>query len=122
MRVSARNKRIVELENRIREDILELEGHVAVSERMSREVESRVKEVLGIEVPLRGDLIEEHQLSICGSWFIPYVSLEGNPDILTVEFTGKTWVEDTKRLCLECNALRNQGCTVMLEDMIWTQK
>lgn len=122
MRVSARNSRIVELEKRIREDILELEGHVAVNERMGREVEGRVREVLGIEVPLRGELIEEHQLSICGSWFVPYVSLEGKPDILTVEFSGKTWIEDTKRLCKECSALRGQGCTVMLEDMIWTQK
>lgn len=122
MRVSERNKRICELDDRIRRDIVELEGHIAVNDRMKREIDDRVRSVLQIEVPLVGDLIEEHQLSICGSWFVPYVSLEGTPGIHTVEFSGTAWIDDVKRLCLEVNTLRNQGCNVMLEDMIWTQK
>jgi len=122
MRVSERNKRICELDDRIRRDIVELEGHIAVNDRMKREIDDRVRSVLQIEVPLVGALIEEHQLSICGSWFVPYVSLEGTPGIHTVEFSGTAWIDDVKRLCLEVNTLRNQGCNVMLEDMIWTQK
>lgn len=122
MRVSERNRRMVELESRIRRDIVELEGHIAVSERMAREIDERTLSVLEVDVPIVGRLIEEHQLSICGSWFVPYVTVDGTPGIHTVEFSGTAWIDDVKRLCCAVEELRNQGCKVIVEDMVWTQK